>query len=52
MEEYFLLDEMRVDFIFYNDGWEHFSSFGALIVEKQKYAKARNIIWLATTWCL
>ncbi|CAJ2667257.1 unnamed protein product [Trifolium pratense] len=42
---------MNVDFISFDDGWNHFSSFGALLKNK-KYEKARHVIWLATTWCI
>jgi hypothetical protein len=42
---------MNVDFISFDEGWEHFFAFGALL-ENKKFEKARHVIWLATTWCL
>ncbi|CAJ2641645.1 unnamed protein product [Trifolium pratense] len=42
---------LNVDFIPYEVCWQHFISFGALVKNKS-YAKARHVIWLATTWSL
>jgi hypothetical protein len=33
----------------FEEGWKHFNTFGALVKSK-RFAKARHVIWLATTW--